>query len=268
MAPGRVIRLSIAPVKGLQVQHPEAIELTTAGAVGDRDFFMVDEQDKLVSVVHTGALLPLRPVWDAAARRLALHDDAAGETWEDELRLGAPITADFHAGHRFVPGRVVEGPWSALLSERAGRPLRLVYADARGNGVDVHPVTLLGAQSVAELARHAGLPKIDSRRFRMLIDFDGFEPWAEDGWVGRRVRVGEAELLGGGPVPRCAATTRNPERGMRDAPIVRLIKQCRGMHETELGMGVVLGVFARVLREGTVRVGGPVEPVELEASDE
>ena len=43
-----------------------------------------------------------------------------------------------------------------------------------------------------------------------------------------------------------------PDTGVRDAPTVKLIKDCRGMHETALGRDVIFGVFA--LREGRVRV--------------
>lgn len=259
MGGARVTRLSTAPVKGLGLHHPEAVELTEAGAAGDRDFFLIDESDRVVTVIHTGALLPLRPEWDYSTGLLTLRDDSSGEAWTGEVPLATPLTADFHGGHRLVAGRVVDGPWSAVLSERGGRPLRLVRADERGAGVDVHPVTLLGARSVLALARHAGMAEIDGRRFRMLIEFEGFDAWAEEGWGGRRLRVGDVELLVGGPVPRCAATTRNPDSGARDLEIVRLLKRCRGLRETELGRGVVLGAYARVLREGTVRVGDPIE---------
>lgn len=248
-----VARFSITPLKGAGLQHPERIELTRMGAVGDRDFFTVGEDGKVFSSHHSGAMMGLQASWDPASGRLALRD-AAGAECADVVRLGPALTGDFY-GFRPVPGRLVEGPWAELLSELAGRPLRLVQAAEPGDGSDVHPVTLMGSASVAALAAHAGLPEIDGRRFRMLIELDGLEPFEEDTWKGRRLRVGTAELVGGDPVLRCAATTRNPDSGDRDAPIVKLVRAMRGMVDTELGRGVPFGVFATVAREGVVCVG-------------
>jgi len=161
------------------------------------------------------------------------------------------VGTDFF-GLRTVPGRVVEGPWATVLSEAAGQTVRLVRADTPGAGSDVEPVTLLGDASVRRLATLADAP-VDRRRFRMLLGFDGAPAHAEDGWRGRRLTVGEAVLEIGGPVPRCAATTRHPDRGERDLPVVRLIRQYRGLDE-EAG-GVPFGVYATVVQPGRVRVG-------------
>ena len=39
---GRVVRICIAPVKALHVVNPDEVELTHAGVVGDRRFWLVD----------------------------------------------------------------------------------------------------------------------------------------------------------------------------------------------------------------------------------
>jgi uncharacterized protein len=59
-------------------------------------------------------------------------------------------------------------------------------------------------------------------------------------------------------VPRCAATTRDPGRGARDLPTVRMIRSYRGVRENEFGRGVNFGVYADVVAEGVVRVDDPV----------
>ncbi|HEX7267385.1 MAG TPA: hypothetical protein VF256_08170, partial [Streptosporangiaceae bacterium] len=65
-------------------------------------------------------------------------------------------------------------------------------------------------------------------------------------------------------VPRCAATTRDPDRGARDLPTVRMIKSYRGVQVNEFGRGVNFGVYADVVAEGVVRVGDTlsVRPVD------
>jgi uncharacterized protein YcbX len=135
---------------------------------------------------------------------------------------------------------------------RASAPLR---ANDPGAGHDEYPVTLLGEESVAELARRSGTSSVDARRFRMLISFSGLSAHVEDCWQGQTIEIGEAVVRVGGPVPRCAATTRDPDRGARDLPTVRMIKSYRGVQVNEFGRGVNFGVYADVVAEGVVRVG-------------
>jgi hypothetical protein len=89
---------------------------------------------------------------------------AEGEACDGPARPGAPVVADFY-GRRKVPGTVVEGPWNAVLSEAAGEPLRLVRASDPSAGHDEYPVTLLGEESVAELARRSGAGRSLHPRF-------------------------------------------------------------------------------------------------------
>ena len=255
-ADARVTRLSTTPVKGLALHHPDAILLLRTGAAGDREFFVIDGRDRLISIWKTGRLIRFRAAHDPKSGRVTLSS-AGGEVCDGPARPGAPVVADFY-GERKVAGIVVDGPWNAVLSDAAGEPLRLVRAGDPGAGHDEHPVTLLGEESVAELARQSGAGPVDARRFRMLITFSGLSPHVEDRWPGRTVEVGGALIRVGGPVPRCAATTRDPDLGPRDLPTVRMIRSYRGVQVNEFGRGVNFGVYADVIREGVVRVGDPL----------
>jgi uncharacterized protein YcbX len=55
----RVTRLS-TPVKGLALHHPDAILLLRTGAAGDREFFVIDGRDRLISIWKTGRLVRFR----------------------------------------------------------------------------------------------------------------------------------------------------------------------------------------------------------------
>jgi uncharacterized protein YcbX len=256
LTPPTVARLSVTPVKGLALHHPEGIELTETGAAGDRRFFLIDDRDTLVSITKLGELARFAAEYDPAASLLTLRRN--GRAWTAEIRLGGLVHGAFH-DREPVAGHVVEGPWSEVLSEAVGQRVRLVRALDGTTAFDVHPATMLGTASVAELGRRSTLGSLDSRRFRMLIELHTQTPHLEDTWTGRRIGVGEAELVVGGPVPRCATVTRNPENGMRDAPIVNAIRAYRGVRETELGPGVNFGVYADVVRAGAVHVGDVVE---------
>jgi uncharacterized protein YcbX len=250
----RITRVSTTPIKGLRLHHPREIELGTPGAAGDRRFFLVDEASKPLSITKAGVLTHFTADYQPDTGRLVL-ESARGGRWEGEVVIGDPIAADFYYANRLVQCHVVEGPWGGVLAEAVGRKVRLVRTSVDDPGFDLHPVTLLGSASVRALAEHAGLPEVDSRRFRMLLEFESSQAHVEDGWKGGRLRVGGAELLVGGGVPRCAAVTRHPATGARDVPIVQILKRYRGLTEGELGPGVRFGVYADVVRGGTVRVG-------------
>jgi uncharacterized protein YcbX len=116
--------------------------------------------------------------------------------------------------------------------------------------VQGEPVTLAASASFARFSEEAGC-EVDRRRFRMLFEIDGCEPHEEDGWLGRRVRVGEAVVRVVEPVERCVVTTRDPDTGERDVPTLDILRRYRGTCD--------FGVRARVERPGDVAVGDPVE---------
>src|SRR5581483_6473897 len=157
-----VARLSIAPVKGLALEHPEEIVLGRRGATGDRRFHLITAEGRLVNAKTCGPLVRIRPRYDAGTRRLALE---LGDG-------GGPVEASFYG--RPVRGRLVEGPWSEALSAFSGMPLQLVCADEPGAAVDrTHVVSLLTDGSLAALGRRAGVDAVDPRRFRMTVEVRG-----------------------------------------------------------------------------------------------
>ena len=165
------------------------------------------------------------------------------------------MTTDFHG--RPVHGTVLGGPFAAALSAYIGQDVRLVRTDREGSGIDVHPLTVVSQASVRELARrggHAG--ELDARRFRMTLELDGTEPFEEDTWDGRPVRVGEAVLRLHGPVPRCRVTTYGPETGVKDWDTLTQIARFRPLMSDE--RGIPFGMYAQVERPGAASIGSPV----------
>ena len=253
----RVTRLSTTPVKGLALHHPPSIDVRTSGVVGDRLFYLVDDRDALYSIAKTGALVSIRADYDADANVLSLAGPD-GVLVEATVPVGEPHVASFFA-YKEVRGRLTPGPWDAALSGVAGRSLRLVRADDPDGGHDVEPLTLLGEASTALLARSAGLDAVDGRRFRMLIEFDDAAPHAEDDWEGRRIQVGTVVAVVGGPVQRCAGTTRHPDTGNVDLKTLSLIGEYRGRQDSIFGPGFNFGVYARVVTEGRIGLGDSLE---------
>ncbi len=247
-----ITRLSTTPVKGLRLHHPDSVEVTAQGATGDRLFYLVDDDGGLQSCTRNPGLYGLSAAYDQQTRRLEV---SRGDEVLHSGVVEAATTVDTDMwGLRTLAGDVVADPvWGSFFSDVVGRRVQLVRA--RGSAFDVHPVTLLGAASVARLASHAGLARIDPRRFRVLIELDSGDPHVEDTWDGELLQVGGAVLRAGGPVHRCATTTRDPDTGAVDLQTLRLITGYRGRQESVLGLGANFGVYAEVVEPGPISVG-------------
>jgi hypothetical protein len=245
-----VTDLALVPVKGMRATAPDAVELEARGPVGDRAFFVVDaDDDALLLTSRTARLLEVVPEWDAARGVLALRFPG-GDTVRDAVEPGEPAVTRNYEG-RELRGRRVDGPLAAALSEHLGRRVRLLARDPGVTGADDFPVTLMSVASLHALAPAAGgVP--DPRRFRMTLTVDGIEAWEEESWKGRELAVGDAILRVDAPVPRCVVTTRSPDTGRRDVPILKALAELRGKQRVDFG------VWCEVSAPGTVRRGDAV----------
>ena len=251
-----VSRIAIAAVKGFRMQFPERVLVTERGVVENRRFLIVGEDGRHLRSEPTTWTSLVSSEYDPAGELLRMTFPDGSTVEGSALGNGVEVVTFIEPGARRVPMRVVDGPWTAPLSQVAGRPVRLARPEHPGAPL-TEPVTLLSESSVERLEREAG-QAIDQRRFRMLFTLAGCSEHEEDTWDGRLVRVGEAVVRITGPCDRCVVTTRDPETGMRDMDTLRLIKDYRGMR----GKYIDFGMFAQVERPGTVSVGDAVEPLE------
>ena len=251
-----VARISLSPVKGFRLAHPDEVELGPRGVAENRRFFLVGVDGQRLRSSLTPWPVNVRAHYDPERERLRLLFPDGSEVEGDATGLGAPIHS--RSGTLEQTGRVVEGPWEESLSELAGHPVRLVRDDVDGSGL-TEPVTLVSDGSLTRLAKEAGRPEIDSRRFRMLFDLAGCAEHEEDTWDGRLLSIGEAVVRVRGPVDRCAVTTRDPDTGERDLDTLRLIRNYRGQRAAD--GAILFGVYGQVVEGGRVRVGDAVEPL-------
>ena len=240
-----VTELWLAPVKGMQVGAVDAVTLDPRGPRGDRSFLVVDADGALLITTRTPALLTVAAAYDG--ERLALRFPDGREVAEP-VEAGAAATTRLYDG-RPISGRLVDGPLAEALSAHLGRHVRLLARDAGETGADDFPVTLMSGASLRALAPALDGPVPDGRRFRMTLTVEGVDAWEEHGWDGRELAVGEARLRVASPVPRCVVTTRSPDDGHRDAPVLKALARLRGKGD------VTFGVWCEVTRPGVVRRG-------------
>jgi uncharacterized protein len=248
-----VARISVSPVKGFRLHHPQQVELGVEGVAGNRRFFIVDADGERLRSSITPWYSLVSAAYDADGEALRLRFPDGVEVEGSAVAVGAPIHTT--AGTLDVRGRVVDGPWTEPLSELAGSPVRLVRADD-DQETTTAPATLVSDGSLARFAAEAGATDLDPRRFRMLFELAGCAAHEEDEWEGELLQIGGAVVRVGGPVDRCAVTTRDPDTAERDVDTLRVLAGYRGRRESD--GAVLFGVYAYVQQPGTVRVGDPV----------
>ena len=194
---------------------------------GDRAFFLVDENGRLVNSKGLGALAAARAALRRGDRRARAARSRTARPSPGRSRLDGSLEAQFWGVA--VPVRVVDGPWSEAISGFAGRSLRLVRAP--GPATDrMRSGAATPARHRRRCARWRGRPaasEVDGRRFRMNFGIDGLEEHEEDGWLGRRVQLGEAVVVPQGNVGRCAVTTQNPDTGAPDLDTLKALAAYR-----------------------------------------
>src|SRR5215208_3961704 len=82
-----VARISVTPVRGFALIHPDEVELTLDGVVGDRRFLLVDADGKRLRSSLTAWPIVVSGEYDAAAERLRLRFPDGADV--EESALGA-----------------------------------------------------------------------------------------------------------------------------------------------------------------------------------
>lgn len=135
-------------------------------------------------------------------------------------------------------------------------PLKLI-----GDGItpryqdnEAGQVTLHSRATIASAGTALGDPLLSEHRFRSNIAIEGADAWAEQSWLGRRIRIGRVELDVVKPKVRCLATHANPQTGERDLKVMQGLMKSFVQKEPTLGVGMLTYGPG-----GDIRVGDAVE---------
>ena len=244
-----VATLRVAPVKGLASSTRDRIVIEQHGVAEDRRVFLLDARGEVITLRSHPELVQVVPELDLERDMLTvtLPD---GTTAASALSAAAhPVTAHLYGKDR--PGRVLPGDVAAALSTLAGEPVRVVFADAVGVGWDEGPVSILGRSSAVAV----GGAGQDRRRYRMLVEIEGTQPFEEDSWVGSQVQLGGVRVRVAHQLQRCVIITQSPVTGKKDWEGLKVLAASRGRDL------LCLGVIAQVVTPGVVSVGDEVRVI-------
>jgi len=242
------------PVKGLSGESlPRATLQAGAYFPGDRLFAIengpsgFDEaapehqpKIKFLMLMRNARLAKLETRFDEATQNLTIWRDGKPVTRGDlSTPLGCSIIEQFFAA--FMQDELRGAP--KLLTA----PEKFRFTDSKSGFI-----SLINLASVRDLGRVLGTD-IDPLRFRGNILIDGLEPWQEFDFIGKTLKIGEAELEVTKRIDRCAATNVNPADATRDLNIPNTLMRAFGH--------VDCGIYARVTKTGDIQPQDKIEPL-------
>jgi len=115
---------------------------------------------------------------------------------------------------------------------------------------DFPSISLNNLSSNQALSQRIG-QELSPLRWRGNVWLDGLGAWEEFKWLGKTLRIGQAELYVKERIVRCLATTANPNTGKRDADTLKALNDGWGHQE--------FGVYAKVTKTGKIALGDTLQ---------
>jgi uncharacterized protein len=279
MIVGRVAELWRHPVKSMEGERIEAAEVGALGIPGDRAWAVRDERrggirgaKKIADLMRCKARLSAEPKdGEIPPAEITLPDgsrvsiDAADAAQRVSKAVGTPVTlwpllpaTELEHYRRGKPDHAdVLTELRAIFGREPNEPLPnlglfppeiMQYESPPGTYFDAFPLLLLTDATLRHLGELAPDSKIDVRRFRpnLVVKSPEGSGFPEIGWVGKRIVVGNATLAVTIPCPRCVMITHGFGDVPRDPALMRTVVRKADQN---------IGVYARVEKPGTVRVG-------------
>lgn len=241
----RLAKIYRYPVKGFTPQRIEGGQLT-AGAGLPFDRYCAFTCGNLPDQPAPGKWVPARTFlqltfFPEVARFTACLDDddnsiviTAPDGQTARATLDEPV--GFAGVNALIQSRFEAGPHAI--------PELHVQAPGHGNwDFTDTAISIINLASVRELSEAAGAD-VDPLRFRGNLMLEELPAWAEFSMIGRRYRVGGAEIEVMRPARRCAATTVNPATADTRLNVPAILRKQTGH--------IYCGVYARVVKTGPI----------------
>jgi len=217
------------PIKSMGGEQIDVSFADDHGLRGDREWAVQDDNGKLGSGKNSRRFTRLVGLLDLTAH----YDDP-----------GAPPVVVAPEGGRHL---VATGAADAYLQALTGRSVH-VRRDTGISHFDEVPFSLVGTATLDWLAEQVDVA-IDARRLRPNIVVRTEEPFAEEAWVGRTVRIGSIEAIFDRVFVRCVMVGM-AQRGLAESGAVLKRIADRG--------DVCMAIGGYVSQPGTVRAGDEI----------
>src|SRR5437870_11365227 len=263
---GSVVSLWQYPVKSMMGEELNATEVTECGLLGDRAYALVDSSDGKVATAKNPRKWPrlfdFRATFIEPARaaakippvRIALPDGTAVTSNQDDLNQILSKALNREVTLRAARGGAVNA--EEYWPDMDGLDHRDMVTDftlPEGTFFDCAMVHLLTTATLDRLRELYPQGRFEVRRFRPNIvvrSASGEKSFSENAWVGHTLAIGsEVRLNISGPCGRCVMTTLAQGDLSRDPGILRTAAQHNQVN---------VGVYAAVVKGGTIRRGDPV----------
>src|SRR5438034_738997 len=267
---GSVVALCRYPVKSMMGEELNSSEVTDRGLLGDRQFAVVDRATGKVGGAKNprkwGNFFDFRAAYleppttgaKISPVRITLPDGTVLTSGQGDLEQ--ILSRAFGRDVTFEEARPGDRPSGATAEEywpdMAGLDYRDTVTDFEmpaGTFFDIAVVHLLTTATIDHLRALYPQGRFEARRFRPnIVVSTGPEErgFAENDWIGHTVIIGGSVRLAiTEPCPRCVMTTLPQGDLPKDSGILRTAAQHNAVN---------VGVYASVLKGGTIRPGPPV----------
>jgi uncharacterized protein YcbX len=277
---GSVLSVLRYPVKSMMGEELTVADVTESGLIGDRAYALIDNATgKIASAknprkwarlfdCHASFVEPPRkghpvpPVWIMLPDGSNMTSDQPNANavlsrfFEREVTL-AKTAPESPALEEYWPD--VDG----LAHRETVTEEAIALSSPKGSFFDYAVAHVITTNTLNRLRELYPQGRFEARRFRpnMIVAVGKSEPdFVENAWVGLSVEMGESLVLKvTNPCPRCVMTTLPQADLPQDHGILRTAAQHNQPFVPALGTPMPsVGVYANVLRWGTVRRSDPV----------
>lgn len=240
---GRLAQICRHPIKGHGREDLASVRLLAGECLPwDRHWAVAHDAARLTEGwnpcvnfargAKASALMAITSRLDVATGVITLtHPD------QGEIRFSPDVPADLE---RFLD-------WVRPLNPQdRAQPAQIVSADRGMTDSEFPSISIGSLASLSDLSARMG-QDLSPHRFRANLWLDGGAAWAEFGWIGQTLRIGDALLRIEERITRCKATTVDPTTGHPDADTLGALETAFGHQD--------FGVYAVVIEGGPIAVG-------------
>ncbi|ANE45625.1 hypothetical protein SY83_04150 [Paenibacillus swuensis] len=236
---GEIAKIERYPVKSLEGESLDEVEIAHYGLLGDRGRAVIDPAKEGFDRYFTAREAPQMLSYKAVLAKTNAQADPhtlpdititgpEGETlsWNEEfLSRIQSYTDQTLALHTYDPAT------EALM------------------GVDDEHVLIVSDASLKALQKQWG-KKLNGIRFRpnLTIALDEDTPYAELEWIGKQIHIGDTVLQVNKRCKRCVLITIDPDSLEKDPSLLKALTD----------QDFYFGVYASVVKTGTIFTGDPV----------